>query len=231
MNFSFLMKYWPYYLEGMKNTVLLALATVILGGLIGLLLVLGRISGKRPLRFLTGAYVEFVRGTPLLVQLFIIYYGLPALGVTFYDNKTLSAVIGIGLSEFIPGVIALGLNSGAYVCEIFRSGIQSIDKGQTEAARSLGLSHRQTLQYIIFPQAFRTALPTLGNEFVAIIKESSIVSVIGIADLMYKANIVRGNTFLPFEPLLVAALCYFLLTYPLSRVLARIEKGMNHAES
>ena len=225
------MKYWPYYLEGMKNTVLLALATVILGGLIGLLLVLGRISGKRPLRFLTGAYVEFVRGTPLLVQLFIIYYGLPALGVTFYDNKTLSAVIGIGLSEFIPGVIALGLNSGAYVCEIFRSGIQSIDKGQTEAARSLGLSHRQTLQYIIFPQAFRTALPTLGNEFVAIIKESSIVSVIGIADLMYKANIVRGNTFLPFEPLLVAALCYFLLTYPLSRVLARIEKGMNHAES
>ena len=225
------MKYWPYYLEGMKNTVLLALATVILGGLIGLLLVLGRISGKRPLRFLTGAYVEFVRGTPLLVQLFIIYYGLPALGVKFYDNKTVSAVLGIGLSEFIPGVIALGLNSGAYVCEIFRSGIQSIDKGQTEAARSLGLSHRQTLQYIIFPQAFRTALPTLGNEFVAIIKESSIVSVIGIADLMYKANIVRGNTFLPFEPLLVAALCYFLLTYPLSRVLARIEKGMNHAES
>ncbi len=225
------MKYWPYYLEGMKNTVLLALATVILGGLIGLLLVLGRISGKRPLRFLTGAYVEFVRGTPLLVQLFIIYYGLPALGVTFYDNKAVSAVLGIGLSEFIPGVIALGLNSGAYVCEIFRSGIQSIDKGQTEAARSLGLSHRQTLQYIIFPQAFRTALPTLGNEFVAIIKESSIVSVIGIADLMYKANIVRGNTFLPFEPLLVAALCYFLLTYPLSRLLARIEKGMNHAES
>ena len=231
MNFSFLIKYWPYYLEGMKNTVLLALATVILGGLIGLLLVLGRISGKRPLRFLTGAYVEFVRGTPLLVQLFIIYYGLPALGVKFYDNKTVSAVLGIGLSEFIPGVIALGLNSGAYVCEIFRSGIQSIDKGQTEAARSLGLSHRQTLQYIIFPQAFRTALPTLGNEFVAIIKESSIVSVIGIADLMYKANIVRGNTFLPFEPLLVAALCYFLLTYPLSRLLARIEKGMNHAES
>lgn len=225
------MKYWPYYLEGMKNTVLLALATVILGGLIGLLLVLGRISGKRPLRFLTGAYVEFVRGTPLLVQLFIIYYGLPALGVKFYDNKAVSAVLGIGLSEFIPGVIALGLNSGAYVCEIFRSGIQSIDKGQTEAARSLGLSHRQTLQYIIFPQAFRTALPTLGNEFVAIIKESSIVSVIGIADLMYKANIVRGNTFLPFEPLLVAALCYFLLTYPLSRLLARIEKGMNHAES
>ena len=165
------------------------------------------------------------------MQLFIIYYGLPALGVKFYDNKAVSAVLGIGLSEFIPGVIALGLNSGAYVCEIFRSGIQSIDKGQTEAARSLGLSHRQTLQYIIFPQAFRTALPTLGNEFVAIIKESSIVSVIGIADLMYKANIVRGNTFLPFEPLLVAALCYFLLTYPLSRLLARIEKGMNHAES
>lgn len=231
MNFAFLSKYWPYYLEGMKNTVLLALVTVILGGLVGLVLVLGRISSKRPLRFLAGAYVEFIRGTPLLVQLFIIYYGLPALGITFYDNATASAALGIGLSEFIPGVIALGLNSGAYVCEIFRSGIQSIDNGQTEAARSLGLSHRQTLQYIIFPQAFKAVLPTLGNEFVAIIKESSIVSVIGIADLMYKANVVRGNTFLPFEPLLIAALCYFLLTYPLSRLLAHIEKGMNHAKN
>lgn len=229
MNFSFLSKYWSYYLVGMKNTVLLALATVIIGGVIGTMLVLGRISAKKPLRFLSAAYVEFIRGTPLLVQLFIIYYGLPALGITFYDNEAAAAVIGIGLSEFIPGVIALGLNSGAYVCEIFRSGIQSIDAGQTEAARSLGLSHRQTLQYIIFPQAFKTALPTLGNEFVAIIKESSIVSVIGIADLMYKANVVRGNTFLPFEPLLIAALCYFLLTYPLSRLLARIEKGMHHA--
>lgn len=231
MSFAFLGKYWLYYLEGMKNTVLLALITVLLGGLIGLLLVLGRISSRKPLRFLAGAYVEFIRGTPLLVQLFIIYYGLPALGIKFYDNMILSAALGIGLSEFIPGVIALGLNSGAYVCEIFRSGIQSIDGGQTEAARSLGLSHRQTLQYIIFPQAFKAALPTLGNEFVAIIKESSIVSVIGIADLMYKANVVRGNTFLPFEPLLIAALCYFLLTYPLSRLLAHIEKGMNHAKS
>ncbi|MGP1491037.1 MAG: amino acid ABC transporter permease [Treponema sp.] len=229
MNFSFLAKYWPYYLEGMKNTVLLALVTVLLGGLVGLLLVLGRISGRRSLRFLAGAYVEFIRGTPLLVQLFIIYYGLPALGIKFYDNAAVSAALGIGLSEFIPGVIALGLNSGAYVCEIFRSGIQSINGGQTEAARSLGLSHWQTLRYIIFPQAFKAVLPTLGNEFVAIIKESSIVSVIGIADLMYKANVVRGNTFLPFEPLLIAALCYFLLTYPLSRLLAHIEKGMNHA--
>lgn len=229
MNFSFLAKYWLYYLEGMKNTVLLALVTVLLGGLVGLLLVLGRISGRRSLRFLAGAYVEFIRGTPLLVQLFIIYYGLPALGIKFYDNAAASAALGIGLSEFIPGVIALGLNSGAYVCEIFRSGIQSINGGQTEAARSLGLSHWQTLRYIIFPQAFKAVLPTLGNEFVAIIKESSIVSVIGIADLMYKANVVRGNTFLPFEPLLIAALCYFLLTYPLSRLLAHIEKGLNHA--
>jgi len=228
MNFAFLGKYWPYYLEGMKNTVLLAFVTVGFGGVIGMLLVLGRISEKRVFRFFSGVYVEFVRGTPLLVQLFIIYYGLPALGIKFYDNRTVSAIIGISLSEFIPGVIALGFNSGAYVCEIFRSGIQSIDIGQTEAARSLGLSRRQAFQYVVFPQAFKTALPALGNEFVAIIKESSIVSVIGIADLMYKANVVRGNTFLPFEPLLVAALCYFLLTYPLSRLLARIEKGMHH---
>ncbi len=229
MNFSFLGKYWFYYVIGAKNTLLLALFTVIIGVCIGLVLVLGRISTKRYFRFAASFYVEFIRGTPILVQLFIIYYGLPFLGITFYDNEAVSSIIGIGLAEFIPGVIALGINSGAYVCEIFRSGIQSVDKGQTEAARSLGLSQRQTMQHVVFPQALRTALPALGNEFVVVIKESSIVSVIGIADLMYKANVIRGNTFLPFEPLLIAALCYFLLTYPLSRLLLRIEKRMNHA--
>ncbi|CEM63049.1 amino acid ABC transporter permease [Treponema phagedenis] len=229
MNFSFLAKYWLYYLIGIKNTVLLALFTVAFGVLIGIVLVLGRISKQKWLRFISTAYVEFIRGTPLLVQLFIIYYGLPALGIKFPNNKLLSSIIGMPFSDFIPGVITLAINSGAYICEIFRSGIQAIEIGQTEAARSLGLSYRQTLRLIIFPQAFKTALPTLGNEFIAVIKESSIVSVIGIADLMYKANVIRGNTFLPFEPLLIAALCYFLLTYPLSKLLGYIEKRMKYA--
>ena len=226
MNFSFLAKYWPYYLIGAKNTILLALFAVVIGVLIGMLLAICRVGKNRPLQFLATAYVEFIRGTPLLVQLFIIYYGLQTVGIRFPDVPVISKVLGINFADFMAGVITMGINSGAYVCEIFRSGIQSIDKGQSEASRSLGLSYPKTLLYIIIPQAVRNVLPTLGNEFVVVIKESSIVSIIGIADLMYKANTVRGNTFQPFEPLLIAALVYFALTFPLSKLLARIERRM-----
>ena len=230
MNFSFLNRYWSFYLIGAKNTVLLALIAVVIGAALGLLLAICRISKSRILRFVSTAYVEFVRGTPLLVQLFIIYYGLQAVGIRFPDIPVMTAILDINFSDFMSGVITMGLNSAAYVCEIFRSGIQSVDKGQMEAGRSLGLSYGQTLQKIIVPQAIRNVLPALGNEFVVVIKESSIVSIIGIADLMYKANTVRGNTFQPFEPLLVAALVYFLLTFTLSKLLAYIEKRMrNHA--
>ena len=230
MNFSFLNRYWSFYLIGAKNTVLLALIAVVIGAALGLLLAICRISKSRLLRFVSTAYVEFVRGTPLLVQLFIIYYGCQAVGIRFPDIPVMTAILDINFSDFMSGVITMGLNSAAYVCEIFRSGIQSVDKGQMEAGRSLGLSYGQTLQKIIVPQAIRNVLPALGNEFVVVIKESSIVSIIGIADLMYKANTVRGNTFQPFEPLLVAALVYFLLTFTLSKLLAYIEKRMrNHA--
>ena len=229
MNFSFLNRYWSFYLIGAKNTVLLALIAVVFGAALGLLLAICRISKSRILRFVSTAYVEFVRGTPLLVQLFIIYYGLQAVGIRFPDIPVMTAILDINFSDFMSGVITMGLKSAAYVCEIFRSGIQSVDKGQMEAGRSLGLSYGQTLQKIIVPQAIRNVLPALGNEFVVVIKESSIVSIIGIADLMYKANTVRGNTFQPFEPLLVAALVYFLLTFTLSKLLAYIEKRMrNH---
>ena len=226
MNFSFLAKYWPYYLIGAKNTILLAVLAVVIGVLIGILLAICRVGKNRPLKFLSTAYVEFIRGTPLLVQLFIIYYGLQAIGIRFPDSPVISKILGINFADFMAGVITMGINSGAYVCEIFRAGIQSIDRGQSEAARSLGLSQAKTFRYIIIPQAIRNVLPALGNEFVVVIKESSIVSIIGIADLMYKANTVRGNTFQPFEPLLVAALAYFLLTFPLSKLLARIERRM-----
>ncbi|HKL87082.1 MAG TPA: amino acid ABC transporter permease [Treponemataceae bacterium] len=226
MNFHFLTKYWSYYLIGAKNTILLALLAVVIGVLIGMILAIFRVGKNRPLQFLATAYVEFIRGTPLLVQLFIIYYGLQAIGIRFPDIPFLSKILGINFADFMAGVITMGINSGAYVCEIFRSGIQSIDKGQSEAARSLGLSYPKTLLYIVIPQAIRNVLPTLGNEFVVVIKESSIVSIIGIADLMYKANTVRGNTFQPFEPLLVVALVYFILTFPLSKLLARIERRM-----
>jgi polar amino acid transport system permease protein len=229
MNFSFLTKYWSYYLIGAKNTVLLALLAVVIGVLIGMILAIARVGKNRGFRFVATAYVEFIRGTPLLVQLFIIYYGLQAIGIRFPDVPILSGLLGINFADFMAGVITMGINSGAYVCEIFRSGIQSIDKGQTEAARSLGLSQSKTFRYIVIPQAIRNVLPTLGNEFIVVIKESSIVSIIGIADLMYKANTVRGNTFQPFEPLLVAAVVYFALTFPLSKLIAHIERRMrNH---
>ncbi len=226
MNFTFLYRYWPYYLIGAKNTIILAFFAVVFGVVIGLVLAIGRVSTNRPARFLSTAYVEFIRGTPLLVQLFIVYYGLQAIGIVFPDIPFMTRILGINFADFMAGVITMGINSGAYVCEIFRSGIQSIDKGQTEAARSLGLSWPKTLRHVIVPQAVRNVLPTLGNEFVVVIKESSIVSIIGIADLMYKANTVRGNTFQPFEPLLVAALVYFMLTFPLSKLLAHIERRM-----
>jgi len=219
-------KYWMYYVIGAKNTILLAILAVVLGVLIGMLLALCRVGKNRALKFLATAYVEFIRGTPLLVQLFIIYYGLQAIGIRFPDSPLISKILGINFADFMAGVITMGINSGAYVCEIFRSGIQSIDKGQTEASRSLGMSYAKTLAHIIIPQAIRNVLPALGNEFVVVIKESSIVSIIGIADLMYKANTIRGNTFQPFEPLLVAAFAYFLLTFPLSKLLARIERRM-----
>lgn len=226
MNFSFLTKYWRFYIEGAKNTLLLALFAVVLGTTIGLFLSLLKTSRYKPLRIVASAYIEFIRGTPLLVQLFIVYYGLQTIGLRFPDIPLMNKILGINFSDFMSGVITLGINSGAYVGEIFRAGIQAVDKGQTEAGRSLGLSGWMTMRYIVIPQAIRNILPALGNEFIVVIKESSIVSIIGIADLMYKADTVRGNTFLPFEPLIIAALMYFMMTFPLSKLMGALEKRM-----
>jgi polar amino acid transport system permease protein len=230
LNFSFLARYWPFYVTGAKNTILLAIFSVLIGTAIGMLIALMRLSKHRVPRYVSTAYIEFIRGTPLLVQLFLVYYGLQSVGLRFPDIRWLSALLGISTSDFMAGIITLGINSGAYVGEIFRAGIQAVDKGQTEAARSLGMGHFMTLRHIIIPQAIRNILPALGNEFVVVIKESSIVSIIGIADLMYRADTVRGNTFQPFEPLIVAALIYFLMTFPLSKLLAHIERRMHVTE-
>ena len=148
----------------------------------------------------------------MLVQIFIIYYSLPS--------------IGIELPDMTAGILALSINSSAYVAEIIRAGIQAVDKGQMEASRSLGMSYGQTMLHIIIPQAFKNILPALGNEFIVVIKESSIVSMIGLHDLMYNANIVRGNIFRPFEPLLVAALIYFIMTFTLSKLLGLLERRL-----
>ncbi|OQY31510.1 MAG: arginine ABC transporter permease [Spirochaetaceae bacterium 4572_59] len=223
MDFSFIREYWSYFLLGTANTIVLAIFTLILGAIIGLVISLMRLSSRRILSWPARAYISVIRGTPLLVQIFIIYYGLPF-------NFPQAMFLGVDLARFVPGIIALSINSGAYIAEIVRAGIQAVDKGQMEASRSIGFNHAESMKLIILPQAIKNILPALGNEFVIVIKESSIVSVIGIAELMYNAGIVRGATYRPMEPLLIAAFIYFILTSTITRILGQAERRMSQGD-
>jgi len=215
-----------FFISGAKNTILLAAFTVILGVVFGVFLALAKLSKNSLLRVLASSYIEFIRGTPLLVQLYIIYYGLPSIGINFPEVP----LFGDNFPDFMAGIITLSINSSAYVAEIIRGGIQAVDKGQMEAARSLGMTHSLAMKDIIIPQAFKNILPALGNEFIVIIKESSIVSIIGIHELMYNADTVRGNTFQPLEPLYIAALVYFVMTFTLSKLLGVAERRMRTSD-
>jgi arginine/lysine/histidine transport system permease protein len=217
LNFTFLEKYSGYYIRGAEITIILALCAVLFGTVLGLVLTLIRRSKIKPISILATAYVEFVRGTPLLVQIYIIYIGLP--------NLT-----GLDISDMAVGAVALSLNSAAYISEIIRAGIDAVDKGQMEAARSLGMTQGQAMLEVIIPQAFKNILPALGNEFIAVIKESSMVSVIGVAELMYNAGIVRGNTALGLEPVIVAAVIYFVITFTLTRGLGFVERRLKASD-
>lgn len=210
LNFQFLTKYYPFYIQGIGITLLLAFLTIIFGTLLGLLISILKISKYKVLRFIASVYVEIIRGTPLLVQLIIIHYGFK-----------------INLSEITSATIALSINSAAYIAEIIRAGILSINKGQTEAARSLGMNSFQAMRIIIIPQAIKNILPALANEFVVLIKESAIVSYIGLADIMYRANQIRSLTYLTLEPLLVAALIYFIITFTISKFVHYFERKLN----
>lgn len=219
MDFSFMKDYWALFLGGMKVTLLISFFTVIFGTVFGTVLSLFRISSNPILKGLAATYTEFIRGTPIMVQLFIVYYGLPAIGIEFPKV----AMLGDGFSDMMAGVVALSINSSAYVSEIIRAGIQAVDKGQMEASLSLGMTEFMAMKHVILPQAFKNILPALGNEFITIIKESSIVSVIGIQELMYNADTVRGNLYKPFEPLLIAAFMYFVMTFTLSKIMGLVE--------
>ena len=173
-------RYHSFFLEGVENTLIIAVFTVLFGTILGVLMAMARMSKFKPLKWLATAYIEFFRGTPLMVQLMFIFYGLPMIGVTFPKVSFIP-----DFDRFAAGVVAMSLNSCAYVAEIIRSGIQAVDAGQMEAARCLGFHHREAMALVILPQAVRNILPALGNEFVTIIKESSIVSVISIADLTF----------------------------------------------
>ena len=223
MDFSFLKDYHMFFLEGAKITILLAIITIAFGVLLGTFLALMRISSNPILKAISASYVEFIRGTPIMVQLFIVYYGLSKAGIRFPEIP----VLGSNFSDLMAGAIALSINSGAYVAEIIRAGIQAVDKGQMEAARSLGLNYSISMRTVVLPQAIKNILPALGNEFIAIIKESSIVSIIGIHELMYNTSTVRGNTFKPFEPLIIAAIVYFIITFTLSNIVRAFERRLH----
>ena len=225
-NFSFLPKYAAFFIQGIEYTLLLAVVSVLLAVLPALLLALMRLSKSRLVRGISGAYIAIFRSTPLLVQLSIIYFGL--FGVISIPRYSLFGFV--DLSRFIPGVVALGMNSGAYLCEIIRSGIQSIDGGQTEAARSLGMTQVQNMRFIILPQAIKNILPAIANEFVVIIKESAITYTIGVQDIMSAVNAVRGATFIIIEPLLVATAIYFCLCFPTSKIIAYFERRMSRGD-
>ena len=251
-NFSKIAPYAELFWQGLLVTVLLSLFTVVIGFCLALVLALMRMSNVRPFRFLgidreghqrergvlvaiskfnpldflATAYVEILRSTPVIVQIFIIYFGV--FGIIQLPNFQVFGFI--KFSRFFPGVVALGMNSGAYLCEIIRAGIQSIDGGQTEAARSLGLSRTQNLRYIILPQALKNILPAIANEFVVIIKESAITYTIGVQDIMSALNAVKGATFVIIEPLLVATAIYFCLCFPTSKLIAYFERRMSHGD-
>lgn len=249
-NFAKIAPYAKLFQQGVIVTVLLSVFTVAIGFCLALVLALMRMSNIRPFRalgldenghvresgflaavskfnplaFLATAYVEILRSTPVLVQIFIIYYGV----FSVIELPTFQLFGFIKFNRFFPGVIALGMNSGAYLCEIIRAGIQSIDGGQTEAARSLGLSQTQNLRYIILPQALKNILPAIANEFVVIIKESAVTYTIGVQDIMSAVNAVKGATFVIIEPLMVATAVYFCLCFPTSKLIAYFERRMSH---
>ena len=190
----------------------------------GFLYHMGRFN---PLSFLATAYVEVLRSTPVIVQVMIIYFGV--FGALF-KLPSFTFFGFIMFDRFFPGVVALGMNSGAYLCEILRSGIQSVDGGQTEAARSLGLRQGQNFRYIVFPQALKNILPAIANEFVVIIKESAITYTIGVQDIMSAVKAVQGASFAIMEPLLVATGLYFCLCFPTSKIIAYFERRMRRGD-
>lgn len=222
--FALLVRYYPYFLDGVKNTLIISALSVVLGLFSGTLMAVMRMGRIKPLKWIAVAYIEFIRGTPLMVQLMFIFYGLPMIGITFPDVSFIP-----NFSRFMAGVVAMSMNSCAYIAEVIRSGIQAVDVGQMEAARSIGFKSGESMRLVILPQAVKNILPALGNEFVTVIKESSIVSVIGISDLMYGTNGVIAITYRSLPALAIAAIMYFIMTFIGSRLIAILEKRMNHA--
>ena len=203
MNFELMANSFPLLLAGAAITVEITAMSVTFGLLIGCMIGIARLCSIKPLRYFANVYVDFIRGTPLLVQIFLVYFALPN-------------IIGSRVDPFVAAISACSINSGAYVAEIFRAGIQSIDKGQMEAGRSLGMTWAQTMRYIIMPQAFKRIIPPLGNEFIAMLKDSSLVSVIGFE--------IIARTYASFEIWMAVAIIYLIMTFAVARFTGYLER-------
>jgi amino ABC transporter, permease protein, 3-TM region, his/glu/gln/arg/opine family len=210
-NWSLIADNLPLLLQGALVTIKITAFSVAAGFIIGMLASIANLSSFKPLRWLVRIYVDVVRGTPMLVQIFLIYFALPQ-------------IIGQRIDPFIAAVTACSLNSGAYMSEIFRAGIQSINKGQMEAGLSLGLSWAQTMRYIVMPQALKAIIPPLGNEFIAMLKDSSLVSVIGFEELMRRGQLIIAKTYASAEIWTAVAIIYLVMTQVISYFIAYLER-------
>ena len=216
LDFSVVLNRWPEFLVGTQATITYSGISLILASVIGLLVALARMSRLAPLRWLARGYVDFVRGTPALVQIFFIYFGLP--------------VVGINLSAPVAAVIALSINSGGYLAEIFRGGIMSVDRGQSEAARSLGMSGSEAMRRIILPQAVLRVVPAAAGEFTNLVKGTSLLSTISVMELTRVAQVIVGVTFRPIEAYIAIAVIYFILNAVVAQGAILLERHLMRRE-
>lgn len=213
LKFGFLERYYSFYLRGLSMTLKLAVFAVLFGTVFGIFIGLMRISKRKPISLLSTSYVNFIRGIPVMVQIYLIYYGLH-----------------LNIPDFWAAVAALTVNSSAYIGEHVRAGIQAVDKGQMEAARCLGMPYIKAMRLIVIPQAIKNILPSLCNEFILLIKNTSVVSIIGLHELTYLSNAIRANTYLAFEPLIVTAFIYFCVTYVLKKCVGILERRLKESD-
>jgi polar amino acid transport system permease protein len=211
VNFELMQSAFPLLIAGACITVEITALTVFFGMIIGICVSLIRMSDFKLLRWMGNVYVDFIRGTPLLIQIFLVYFALPS-------------IIGHRVDAYFAAISACSINSGAYMAEVFRGGIQSIDIGQMEAGRSLGMTWWQTMRYIILPQAFKRIIPPLGNEFIAMLKDSSLVSVIGFEELTRRGQLIIARTYASFEIWMAVAIIYLILTFTVARLTGLLER-------
>ncbi|HHK0194393.1 TPA: amino acid ABC transporter permease [Streptococcus pyogenes] len=222
MDLSFLPKYWAYFNYGVLVTIMISVSVVFFGTLIGVLVTLIKRSHVKPLTWVVNLYVWIFRGTPMVVQIMIAFAWMH-----FNNMPTIGfGVLDLDFSRLLPGIIIISLNSGAYISEIVRAGIEAVPKGQLEAAYSLGIRPQNAMRYVILPQAFKNILPALGNEFITIIKDSALLQTIGVMELWNGAQSVITATYSPISPLLVAAFYYLMVTTVMAQLLAVLERHM-----